>query len=59
MKDDVGEGMFEFVKTKTVDGKPTSIYYNKKTDITIEQMKSKHKDKGNYWKIGLVFYYYS
>ena len=54
MNDDVGEGMFVFVKAKTVDGKPTSIYYNKKTDVTIEQMKSKLKWKGNFWKIGLV-----
>jgi len=52
MKDDVGEGIFMFARTKMLSGKTTSVYYNKETDITIEQMASKYKSKGNYWKIG-------
>ena len=59
MNDDVGEGIFMFKRTKMVRGKETSVYYNKKTDMTIEQMKSKHKWIGNYWKIGLVHYFTS
>ena len=55
MNDDVGEGIFMFEKTKMVRGKKTSVYYNKETYMTIEQMKSKHKWIGNYWKIGLVY----
>ena len=54
MVDDVGQGIFMFEKTKKVDGKDTSVYYNQESDITIQQMKSKLKGKGNYWKIGFV-----
>ena len=52
MNDDVGEGVFTFKETKKVNGKDTSVYYNEETDIQIEQMKSKVKWSGNYWKIG-------
>eukprot|EP00091_Calanus_sinicus_P005625 TRINITY_DN16089_c0_g1_i1.p1 TRINITY_DN16089_c0_g1~~TRINITY_DN16089_c0_g1_i1.p1 ORF type:complete len:134 (+),score=41.84 TRINITY_DN16089_c0_g1_i1:764-1165(+) len=52
MNDDIGEGVFMFKETKKVNGKDTSVYYNEETDIQIEQMKSKLKWTGNFWKIG-------
>ena len=48
LKDDVGKGSFVFKESKKVDGKDTSVYFNKETGARIQQ-KHVRKHKGNLW----------
>ena len=44
----IGKGSFLFKKISKVDGKDTSVYFNKETGARIQQ-KHVRKHKGNLW----------